>query len=219
MSDSPVTDWALGQIKAHGAEPLLGIGLACVAVGVAIGWFGALIKAKAEIAKLKQEARKASGDNIEKLAQKRALSNSKSQDLDLAKRNMIESLRKNKAGIESVEALRSCREELCNIYQNDCLPATSEYKEMIPQLVDKGDALIRAETELIPHLESFCKFLEIVNMEEMISKIPNAQLFKLNRARRDGLLLRVKTLIPCRCLILRWKLRQIKQRTDKHLRK
>jgi len=171
-----------------------------------------------QIAKIQEEARKGSGDNIEKLAQKRATANSKSQDLDMARRNMIEALRENKAGADNTAKLRSCREELCNVYQNDYLPATNDYVELIPCLVDKKEARIRAETELLPGLNTVCVFLEIVNMAEMLSKIPNSQLYKLNKARRDGLLLRVKTLVPWWCVKLRWKLKKVRKRTDPHLR-
>ena len=123
-----------------------------------------------------------------------------------------------KAGAGNADALRRCRDEMCNIYQNEYLPAASDYAQLIPALVDAKEALIRAQTELIPGLETICRFLEMVNMNEMLDKIPGSQPYKVNRARRDGLLLRVKTLVPWWRFKLRGKISMIRKRTDRHLR-
>lgn len=123
-----------------------------------------------------------------------------------------------KAGAGNADALRRCRDEMCNIYQNDYLPAASDYAELIPRLVDAKEALIRAETELIPGLETICGFLDMVNMKEMLAKIPGSQPYKVKRARRDGLFLRVKILVPWWRFKLRGKVRIIRKQTDQHLR-
>lgn len=215
MSDSPLTDWALDQIKAYGAEPVLAVGLVCVGAAFCVGW---VIKAKVDIGKTREEGRKVSGDNTEKLAELRAAAISKGQVLDMCLQNMRNALLENKRGVNNTENLRLCRDEMCNIYQNEYLPAAITYVEMIPRLVDKTEALIRARTELLPRLESICVFLGMVNMEEMLAKINGSKPYKIKRAGRDGLILRVKNLIPWWCCKLRWKIRTIRKSTDRHLR-
>ena len=218
MSDSPLTDWALQQVKAHRWEVYLGIGIASAGVGFVVGWFAALLKTKAEITKIREDARKASGDNLEKLAQLRAAVISKGQVLDMCQQNMRDALLENQRGTDNLEKLRGCRDEMCNVYQNEYLPTATTYVEMIPRLVDRKEALIRARTELIPRLQSICVFLEMVNLEEMLKKVQVSKPYKIKRAGRDGLLLRVETLVPWRCRKLRRELGAIRKRTDKHLR-
>jgi len=218
VSDSPLTEWALDQIKKHGAEPLLGIGFACVGVGYLIGWAVTLRKTTVQIEKLKEEARKASGENTEKLAQMRATALGKRQNLDMAQQTMRDALIANNGGSPNVQALRMCRDEMCNIYANDYLPALTAYLELIPRLVDEGESLIRAKSELIPGLETICLFLEMVNHEGMLRKINGSERYKVNRDRNDGLLLRVKTLIPWWRLKLRWKIMNVQKRINHHLR-
>lgn len=218
MSDSPLTDWALDQIKKHGAEPLLGIGLGCVGVGYLIGWAVTLKKTKVQIQKLKEEARKASGENIEKLAQMRAAALDKRQNLDMAQQTMRDALLANKAGSANVEELRRCRDEMCNIYANDYLPALNAYLELIPRLVDEKEALVRAKSELIPGLETICIFLEMVNNDGMIRKIDGSQRYKVNKDRNNGLLLRVRTLVPWWQLKLRLEIRNVEKIILHHVR-
>jgi hypothetical protein len=208
----------LEQVKAHGWEVFLWIGLGGVGIGFAVGWGAALMKTKVEIKKLREDARKASGDNVERLAQVRDTANSKRQVLDMARQNMRDALLAGKGGADNTEALRLCRDEMCNIYQNDYLPAASDYAELIPRLVDTKEALIRAETELIPGLETICGFLDMVNMKEMLDRIPGSQPYRVKRARRDGLFLRVETLVPWWRFKLRGKIRMVRKRTDQYLR-
>lgn len=218
MSDSPLTDWALDQIKKHGAEPLLAIGLGCVGVGYLIGWAVTLKKTKVQIQKLQEEARKASGENIEKLAQMRAAALDKRQNLDMAQQTMRDALLTNRAGSANVDELRRCRDEMCNIYANDYLPALNDYLELIPRLVDEKEALVRAKSELIPGLETICIFLEMVNNDGMIRKIDGSQRYKVNQARNEGLLLRVITLVPWWNLKLRCKIGNVRKRIKHHVR-
>jgi len=218
VSDSPLTDWALDQIKKHGAEPLLAIGLGCVGVGYLIGWAVTLKKTKVQIQKLQEEARKASGENIEKLAQMRAAALDKRQNLDMAQQTMRDALLTNRAGSANVDELRRCRDEMCNIYANDYLPALNDYLELIPRLVDEKEALVRAKSELIPGLETICIFLEMVNNDGMIRKIDGSQRYKVNQARNEGLLLRVITLVPWWNLKLRCKIGNVRKRIKHHVR-
>ena len=218
MSDSPLTSWALEQVKAHGWEVFLWIGLGGVGIGLVVGWGATVMKKNAEIKKLREDARKASGDNVQKLAQVRDAASSKRQVLDTAKQNMRDALLADRGGAGNATALRGCRDEMCNIYQNEYLPAASDYAQLIPALVDAKEALIRARTELIPGLETICGFLDMVNMKEMLDKIPGSQPYKVNRAGRDGLLLRVKTLVPWWHFKLRGKISMVRKRTDRHLR-
>jgi len=219
MSDSPITDWALDQIKKHGAEPLLGIGLVCVGIGYVIGWRVTVKKTRVEIEKLREEIRKASGENFDKLTQMRAAALDKRQNLDMAQHSMRDALLANNAGAANVNTLRNCRDEMCNIYANDYLPALLAYLELIPKLVDKREALVRAKSELIPGLETICGFLDMVNHDGMLRKIEGSQRYLVNRDRNDGLLLRVKILVPLRCVRLRWKIRKAQKRIERHLRK
>lgn len=218
MSDSPLTDWCLRQVETNGWEPFLWIGLGGVAVGGVIGWGLAAMKKNAEIAQIREDARRASGENIAKLAQMRDTANSKQQVLDMAQQNMRDALLANKQGVNNVDKLRVCRDELCSVYSNDYLPALTNYLELIPRLVDKKEAMIRAQTELIPRLETICVFLDMVNMKEMLAKIPASQPYKLQQARRDGLFVRVKALVPRWRIDLRLKIHKIRKRTDKYLR-
>lgn len=208
----------MDQIKKHGAEPLLGIGLGCVGVGYLIGWAVTLKKTKVQIQKLKEEARKASGENIEKLAQMRAAALDKRQNLDMAQQTMRDALLANKAGSANVEELRRCRDEMCNIYANDYLPALNAYLELIPRLVDEKEALVRAKSELIPGLETICIFLEMVNNDGMIRKIDGSQRYKVNKDRNNGLLLRVRTLVPWWQLKLRLEIRNVEKIILHHVR-
>jgi len=219
MNDQTVTGWGLKQIQAHGWNGYFGFALLGAVIGYVIGWFVTLQKTKVEISKIREEARKASGDNIEKLAQMRDAATSKRQVLDMAQQNMRDALLANNAGQNNVEKLRQCRDEMCGIYQNEYLPTVNTYVELIPRLSDKNEALIRAKTELIPGLETICRFLNMVNMEAMLKKIPGSQPFKLNRAGRDGLLLRIKVLVSRRHITLHWKMRQFRKTTDAYLRK
>jgi hypothetical protein len=218
VSDSPLTEFCLEQVRANGWEVFVWIGLAGVGIGGVIGWgLTARIK-NAQIAKIREDARKASGDNMAKLAQMRDAANSKQQVLDMAKQNMRDALLAGKRGANNVDQLRSCRDEMCNIYANDYLPALTDYLELIPRLVDRQEATIRAQTELIPGLNTICSFLDMVNMREMIAKIPGSQPYKLDRARRDGLFVRVKVLVPLWRIDLRSKIQKIRKRTDQYLR-
>lgn len=197
---------------------MLGIGLGCVGVGYLIGWAVTLKKTKVQIQKLKEEARKASGENIEKLAQMRAAALDKRQNLDMAQQTMRDALLANKAGSANVEELRRCRDEMCNIYANDYLPALNAYLELIPRLVDEKEALVRAKSELIPGLETICIFLEMVNNDGMIRKIDGSQRYKVNKDRNNGLLLRVRTLVPWWQLKLRLEIRNVEKIILHHVR-
>lgn len=218
MSDSPLTEYCLEKVKANGWEVFLWFGLAAIGFGYALGWVFTVIKKNAQIAQIREDARKTSGDNIAKLAQMREAANSKNQVLDMARQNMRDALLASKEGANNIDKLRSCREEMCSIYANEYLPALTNYLELIPRLVDRKEAMIRAQTELIPGLDTICVFLDMVNMSEMLAKIPGSGPYKLQRARRDGLFVRVKTLIPLWRIDLRWKVQTIRKRTDKFLR-
>ena len=148
----------------------------------------------------------------------RAAALNKRQNLDMAQQSMRDALIANKGGAANVEALRNCRDEMCNIYANDYLPALNAYLELIPKLVDEKEALVRAKSELIPGLETICGFLEMVNHEGMIRKIAGSQPYKANKDRSDGLFLRIKTLVPWWRLKLRWKIRNVQNRIKHHAR-
>lgn len=218
MSDSPLTDWCLREVETNGWESFLWVGLAGVAIGSVIGWGLTAIKKNAQIAQIREDTRKASGDNIAKLAQMRDTANSNQQVLDMARQNMRDALIANKGGANNVDKLRSCRDEMCSIYSNDYLPSLTNYLELIPRLVDKKEAVIRAQTELIPRLDTICGFLDMVNMKEMLAKIPASQPYKLQRARRDGLFVRIKSLVPLWRIDLRLKIHKTRKETDKYLR-
>jgi hypothetical protein len=218
VSDSPLTEYCLEKVKANGWEVFLWFGLAAIGVGYALGWVVTVIKKNAQIAQIREDARRTSGENIEKLAQMRDAANSKHQILDMAQQNMRDALLASKGGANNVDKLRSCRDEMCSIYASEYLPALTNYLELIPRLVDRKEAMIRAQTELIPGLDTICRFLDMVNMSEMLAKIPGSQPYKLQRARRDGLFVRVETLVPLWRIDLRWKVQTIRKRTDKYLR-
>ena len=177
------------------------------------------MKKNAQIAQLREDTRKASGDNVAKLAEARDAVISKQQVLDMAQQNMRDALLANKEGANNVDKLRSCRDEMCSIYSTDYLPVLTNYLELIPRLVDKKEALIRAQTELIPRLDSMCGFLDMLNMKEMLAKIPGSQPYKLQRDRREVLFLRVKALVPLWRIGLRLRVHNIRKRTDKYLRR
>ena len=219
MSDSPLTEWALQQVKAHGAEPYLIGGFFIVGAAFGVGWVVSFAKNKAEIKKLGAEARKASAENLEKLTQLRVAAKDKRQTLDLTYSGLRDALSAEKTGQGTVAKIETCRDEACSAYENGYLPALISYLEMIPCLANKKEMRIRAAVEVVPDLDSICGFLELVNNSDLLAKIPAAKPYKLNVARRDGFLLRVKTLIPFWCLRQRWKVWKIRNRTKPYLRK
>lgn len=213
----PATDWVIKQIQDYGLEPLafgavILVGLA-FAIGSVFGWKISIGKAKAEIKKLRAEAMKASGENIEKLAGLREKSNSAGESVKLAMLSLRDSLTANK----SPEHLRTCRDEMCNLYDVNYLPAVSKYTEMISTLVDPHECLQRAKTELIPGLKTMCSFLCMMNLPKMLEKT-GGERFLLRREVRDGFLDRVYALIPRRYFKLRWQLKRIRKETDQFLR-
>ncbi len=213
--------YAIEQAKSHGWEEylfaLICIGAPCFIVGYGMRWWTTQRKTNAETIKLEHEGRKAAGDNVEKLERFRNESNSKREILDLTLVNMRNALSANKEGTKNANALQSCRDEMCNVYANEYLPAVNTYVELIPKLVDPKEARLRAEIELIPGLQTSCRFLKMVNMEAMI-KESGSKPWKLNKARWRGALARVKALIPWWCFGLRWKMRIIRKETDIYLR-
>lgn len=217
MSDSPITDWALEQIKTHGAEPYLGAGLGVVGVAFAAGWGLSFLKNRLELKKLREEARKASAENVERLNEMRGIQKSKCQTLDMTQANLRDALLPENAAACTTNKLRMCRDEMCSAYE-EYLEAVNSYLELIAHLASKKEMGIRATVEVIPDLNSMCRFLELANMRELLERIPEAQRFQLDPARRDGLLIRVKALIPLRCIRQRWKVRKIRKRTDTHVR-
>jgi hypothetical protein len=82
--------------------------LAGVAIGSVIGWGLTAIKKNAQIAQIREDTRKASGENIAKLAQMRDIANSKQQVLDMARQNMRDALLASKGGqIMSINSARA----------------------------------------------------------------------------------------------------------------
>jgi hypothetical protein len=217
VSDA-TTQWAIKQIQDHGLETvaftLLVVILAAFGIGYLIGWALTIRKARIEIDRAKAEARKASGENFDRLAALRDKSNDERENVKLAMGTLRDALNSNKPP----EHLITCRDEMCNLYDADYLPAVTHYTEMIAILVDRKESLHRAKTELIPGLKTMCSFVQMMNMEKMLERTKGKPIL-LRREVRDGFLDRVDALIPWWHFKLRWELRKIRKKTDSYLRK
>jgi hypothetical protein len=218
MSDFDLKSWLITQIEGHGLGELAFavaiIGGAFAAVGYVVGWRVTIRKAQGEIEKIKVEGRKAAGENFEKLAKLRQVSNQKRETLNLAMGNMRDAILTQ----AKVEHLRNCRDEMCNLYASDYLPALGDYVEMIPTLVGKQECLHRAKTELVPGLQTMCSFLEMVNVKVLMEKIPGSSRLLIRREVRDGILDRIYALVPWYRFGVKRRLISIRERTDHYLR-
>lgn len=217
MNDDSIQNWGLKQIHARGWDDYFWWVIIGVGIGYIIGWRVHLKKTRAESSEITERTRAASAENWTKLETLRKSVISKGQVLDMTQQNMRNALLANKEGANNTDALRMCRDEMCNIFQNEYLPALSGYAEMINRLVDSKEALFRAKSELIPDLESIVTFFNMVNLPAMIEKIPASKPYLTRKATRDSLLLRIETMVPPRCCFLRLKIWRIRCQTKVHL--
>lgn len=215
------SQFTINQAKVYGLEEhlfaVLIIFLLGGAFGGILGWLAAHRKMRAETEKLKQEALKATGENFEKLSQLRDKNRSDQESLDLSLVSLRDALSIKGHKKRNGDGLRSCRDEVCNIYANSYLPSLINYVEQIPCLVPSREARLRAKTELVPRLETILKVLKMVNMEVMLQKSGSMPL-KLHPERWSGLLNRTKALVPLWSISLRWKIRKINQEAKQYLR-
>jgi hypothetical protein len=221
VSDSKSEEWVLKQIEDHGLGPILFaaviFGGAGFVAGYVVSWFHAQRKAQHEIEKIKLELRKASGDITKELASLRKEFIQERELVDLSLREIHQALIVEKEGKKNPAELRTCYDQMCSIYVNRYLPALTVYVESIAVLCTQPDSKVRAVTEIIPGLKTMCRFLDMANLEQMLSKCGSSG-FKLRKESRDGLFMKVRILVPWRSFRLRWQLYNLRTKTAKHLR-
>jgi len=215
-------EWVIKQIQDYGLEQ---VGFAVLAViglgfisGCGVGWFLTQRKTRKEIEQLRLANLKASGELVKDLAALRRDFITERELVDLSFRNMGEALRSFNAGKLSAIELRTCRDEMCSIYQNRYLPAFITYAESIAAVCEQPDTRVRAKTELITGLKTMCRFLEMVNLDDLLKKCAAAP-FQLRTESRDGVFERVKVLVPWWHIQLLWQLYQLRNKTEPYLRR
>jgi hypothetical protein len=214
----PIANWVIKQVQEHGLDRFAFAGIiilgASFGMGYFVGWRLTIKKAEIDIDKAKAEAAKAWGENFETLARLREKSNRELENVNIAMISMRNAITEE----QPADRLRSCRDEMCNVYNTNYLSAFTDYTEMIPRLVDRKECFHRVKTELIPGLLTMCAFLKMANNAKMLEKT-GGSILHIRREARDGFLDRVCDLIPLRSIRVRAQIRRIRKQTDPYLRR